>query len=748
MAARTFTSAGINNLWSNAANWDGGVSVPVDNDSVTIPSGQTCEFDVDQSAFANGIAGITITGTLKLTRTAGMYYLKMKAATQIAGAGTFDCGTDGDIIPFATKHTITGGAAWFIQGSGGLTMTVYAAEPTVKTILITALEPIGETVLGVDTDVTGDIWAEGDTIIIDDIDKARESETRMIAAGGIAAGTITITSGLTAAKSVGAVVNLISRNVKFIGVGAHLLQNFADGKLTIAGGQFTSPANRIMTTCPGVNISAGTFYSSAFAVIFSDAATISGGIFTDHSSYAIGQSSDSVISGAHISGCTAALSFIRASEISGITVKGCANAMNSLTHVVILSGTFFGNGAVLSSSSGMIIFGGTFSYSTTHISSCIISSVKNLSMDTAQNYAIVGSVFTAYNTLFTQDVFDYSYFRRETYSESIDHNQVQGAYKAWTRGGVTTKQAVTVPTGYDNAYQTVLEDADNEGYWQREQSVGSGQSVNLDLWLRKSASMAYLPRVQIFRKRDTDPFAGGTPLKTFTMTDSIDTWEHDTYTYSNDGTEDETLIIRFQGKNVSGVMYSALTAEVLNVDLTSALAHLVDIKGAGWMDESLVSLQADLNNPDQYKADVSAIDLSTIENLLGEIKGAGWTDETLVAIKSVIDAILVDTGTTLDGKITTIDGIVDAILVDTGTTLPATLAALNDISTADVLNATVEGTYTLAEVLRIIVGALAGKLSGAGTGTLTFRNISDTLDRIVATMDANHNRTNITLDGS
>ena len=35
------------------------------------------------------------------------------------------------------------------------------------------------------------------------------------------------------------------------------------------------------------------------------------------------------------------------------------------------------------------------------------------------------------------------------------------------------------------------------------------------------------------------------------------------------------------------------------------------------------------------------------------------------AIDTVVDAILVDTGTTLDGKINTIDGIVDAILVDT-----------------------------------------------------------------------------------
>ena len=70
--------------------------------------------------------------------------------------------------------------------------------------------------------------------------------------------------------------------------------------------------------------------------------------------------------------------------------------------------------------------------------------------------------------------------------------------------------------------------------------------------------------------------------------------------------------------------------------------------------------------------------------------------------------------------------VADDIVVD--------IAALNDIAAADVLSATVEGTYTLAEVLRIMSGALAGKLSGGGTTTLTFRDLSDTLDRIVATV--------------
>ena len=48
--------------------------------------------------------------------------------------------------------------------------------------------------------------------------------------------------------------------------------------------------------------------------------------------------------------------------------------------------------------------------------------------------------------------------------------------------------------------------------------------------------------------------------------------------------------------------------------------------------------------------------------------------------------------------------------------------------------------------MRLFLSALAGKLSGAGTGTLTFRDYGDTKARITATVDANNNRTVIVTD--
>ena len=60
----------------------------------------------------------------------------------------------------------------------------------------------------------------------------------------------------------------------------------------------------------------------------------------------------------------------------------------------------------------------------------------------------------------------------------------------------------------------------------------------------------------------------------------------------------------------------------------------------------------------------------------------------------------------------------------------------------------IETGYTAQQTHRIIVAALAGKLSGADGSTITIRDILDNKNRIVATVDSNGNRTAVTLDGS
>lgn len=72
---------------------------------------------------------------------------------------------------------------------------------------------------------------------------------------------------------------------------------------------------------------------------------------------------------------------------------------------------------------------------------------------------------------------------------------------------------------------------------------------------------------------------------------------------------------------------------------------------------------------------------------------------------------------------------------------------VQSISTS--LTQEIEAGFTEKDAMRLILAALAGKLSGApGPGTINIRDINDTLNRISATVDANGNRTAVTVDVS
>lgn len=76
----------------------------------------------------------------------------------------------------------------------------------------------------------------------------------------------------------------------------------------------------------------------------------------------------------------------------------------------------------------------------------------------------------------------------------------------------------------------------------------------------------------------------------------------------------------------------------------------------------------------------------------------------------------------------------------------STLAANSAAALMDLANG-VETGLTPRQALRLIVAALAGKLSGAATTSVVIRNaVADSKARITATVDADGNRTAITTD--
>jgi hypothetical protein len=129
------------------------------------------------------------------------------------------------------------------------------------------------------------------------------------------------------------------------------------------------------------------------------------------------------------------------------------------------------------------------------------------------------------------------------------------------------------------------------------------------------------------------------------------------------------------------------------------------------------------------------------------------TDEVAEAVRTEMDAnstqladILTDTGTTIPAQITalndfdpTTDTVARVTLVDTTTVNTDMISATDILTSGDI-----DG-YTLEETLKICLAALAGKVSGGDTTTITFRAADDSVDRIVATVDSNGNRSAITL---
>jgi len=142
----------------------------------------------------------------------------------------------------------------------------------------------------------------------------------------------------------------------------------------------------------------------------------------------------------------------------------------------------------------------------------------------------------------------------------------------------------------------------------------------------------------------------------------------------------------------------------------AAAAYKADVSGlapANEYDAQLSAIQADLDNPDQYKADVSALakatDLQDVENKVDLI------DVTTVANGGKIDAV--------DTKVSAID-------------------------TDTIMSFMIDG-FTFEQIVQIMASVLAGKLTRSGD-TLTFRDLADTVNRVVAETDENKQRTGIT----
>jgi hypothetical protein len=630
----TITSVGTG-LWSAAGTWNAGV--PADGDDVVIASGHTVTFDVDQSAWVTGLNGITVTGTLEFSRIAGTYYMFIKAATCITGGGIMNVGTVFNPIPFDAKHTITGGNGWYITGTSGLTLGVYAAEPLYKYVRLSNAALNGATTLEVDTDLTGDIWAPGDMIFISK-PKSNAGFDRVI--NTVTTTTITVTVGISSALDTYAIVVLIRRNVRFLEAGGTangLLRSFStSGSLTIAGGEFLGSSilgsgGSLIRTCDYASVSGGAFYKSYNQIYQSPYIVVSGGVFCSSGvTYGFGYCNNGTFSGGLLSGfyvgftgtgmLFSGMACICGYFFSGTTTSGCVISAGlfeshiylvfNSTYNIIVAGNFVNLSMVVHQGKHCQILGdAVIDSSCTYVfSEAVNCLVYNLDFNSVIEHA------------------NYTYPGYRFLTQSINHNAVAGAYKAWTMGGITTLQTTVKPSGYDYAYNLALANADFECFFTKTFTVAAGETVNVEVQLRKDAAMAYLPRIYLMQSIE-DPLGGATADQTFTMTDSVDTWESDTFAITNNTIYDQEYTLWFVAKNAAGNAYAAYEIETI--------PDTDDIALAVWNYAT-----KELTTPADYMADVSALATSAEIAALNDLDAAGIRAAIGLALANLDDQFL------------------------------------------------------------------------------------------------------------
>lgn len=117
MATITSIASGY---WSDPNIWDSG-TVPADGDTVTVAAGHVVTFDVDQSGFSTGLAGLTINGTLKIPSQAEdsnmPNFVCLKVNANIAGTGSLLVGS--------STYPITYPQSAKIMANGSITVTTF-----------------------------------------------------------------------------------------------------------------------------------------------------------------------------------------------------------------------------------------------------------------------------------------------------------------------------------------------------------------------------------------------------------------------------------------------------------------------------------------------------------------------------------------------------------------------------------------------------------------------------------------------
>lgn len=514
--------------------WVGGVAPISGVDSFTITAGHIVAINMDSSG-GSGYLASSVNGVLTAKVTAGTYYLKMQGNLTINSGGGYLIGLSISPQPVNAPVTTAFTGNFSITGAG--TIAFYGTALTLYETTCSNAENAGSTAIEVPIDPTS--WANGSLIRISDMTGTLpDSELRTILSTSNSPNTINITAGLTNAKAAGAIIHILTRNIKILGNG---------------------------TTGSGISGNNSGFVLWDVELRDSNIAGI-----TLCSSFTVKNCSFDNTSGIGVNGGTGAVvdhCFFRnntpLTSLGGVLLKdsliiGGVNSIISAINVNALRTRVLGGTLGLNVSSGVFM-------------DCTFQNTTDLA--TVQNGRFYNCLF---NGVTRWGNYNGAAMQSWNYTESFDDQQIAGDFKSHTRGGITSKNAATLTTPRGTkSYQTALESATYPAFWQQAVTVEGGQRLSFTAWLRKSATMTIRPRVQVFLAENDPLITGALPLSENIMTDSVDTWESFTVSLANTATYSKEYVIRFQGQHSTGTMDSDL---LLQRDIVSTQEFEMELR--------------------------------------------------------------------------------------------------------------------------------------------------------------------------
>ena len=207
--------------------------------------------------------------------------------------------------------------------------------------------------------------------------------------------------------------------------------------------------------------------------------------------------------------------------------------------------------------------------------------------------------------------------------------------------------------------------------------------------------------------------------------------------------------------NLSGT--TVKTATDVETDTADIQSRIPAALVSGRIDSSVGAMASGVLTATAIAADAitdakvaSDVTIASVTGAVGSVTGAvgSVTGNVGGSVGSVTGNVGGSVGSVATGEISAASfaaGAITSTVIATGAVDADALTtdAVTEIA-AGILGATIEGSYDLSECIKVIAAGMGGKTSVSGS-TVTFRNLSDTKDVIVATVVTNE-RTAVTLD--